>query len=266
MRIEYEILKQDKTLGEDAKQKQTVLFIDYEYLYWSFIRQYSVSPVLYSIIDNLRENGKIHKIKVFGDFSKPGIGQEREKIRTITNEIIDCSNGQTQTEKEYTDFIMLDQIYREAIQNPFIEQYILLTGDGHFSSVITFLKMSMDKTVGILGVKGTFNKQLCDCSSWAKILQVHDVGVEEYQKKLIRNFEVAKEKNIILTFLKTVQHVSELYGGEETKYQDVLSDMIENGYVSTEMTSPTAQSPSFRMLVPQWEKLNNLKKTLYLGK
>ncbi|MDP4270453.1 MAG: hypothetical protein Q8909_10060, partial [Bacteroidota bacterium] len=64
-----------------------------------------------------------------------------------------------------------DHIYQEVIQNPYVEQFIVITGDGHFSSVISFLQTFCDKSVGIFGVYNTLSKQLVNCSSWAKIIE-----------------------------------------------------------------------------------------------
>ncbi len=74
--------------------------------------------MLDEICDEIKKNGKVAKIYVFGDFTKPELSQERNRVRTVTSNIIDCSNEGTILKKDFTDFIMLDTIYQELIQNP----------------------------------------------------------------------------------------------------------------------------------------------------
>lgn len=236
----------------------TVVFIDYESLYYSFLQQYSVPPDLEYLVEDMKKCGRIIKIKVFGDFSRNGMQQERNRIRTITSDIIDCARGDEKVQKDYTDFIMLDHIYQESVQNPSVQQFILFTGDGHFASAATFLRTFMDKTVGIYGIRNTLSRQLMDCSTWTKIVEVFDIDEEKYQLNLIHNFRLAKEKGLILTFMRTVEHVAEHYGGEKLKYQDALGKMIESGYVETYMTSGIHNKKPFRALSPNWDKLDQL--------
>ena len=40
--------------------------------------------------------------------------------------------------KDYTDFIILDNIYQKALSSSDVNLFIIFSGDGHFSSVVAF--------------------------------------------------------------------------------------------------------------------------------
>ena len=243
-----------KKMQQGAEKPSTVVFIDYEYLYISFKKIYKVSPVLSGIMDEIKQCGKIQSVKVFGDFTKSEISQERNRIRTITSDIIDCGNETMETKKDFTDFIMLDHIYRETIQNTSVQQFILFTGDGHFASAATFLRTFMDKIVGVYGITRTFSQQLNECATWSKFIEVIDDDISVYTMNLIKNFKSAQSRNVICTFRKTIDYVQRNYGGEADKYEYALGQLIDDGYVTSEVCSAFAEG-TFKMLVPQWSKI-----------
>ncbi|MDR0292982.1 MAG: NYN domain-containing protein [Oscillospiraceae bacterium] len=252
MKIEFKALKPPPGTGELAN---TIVFIDYEYLYISFMKQYSCPPMLDEICDEIKQHGKVAKIYVFGDFTKPELSQERNRVRTVTSNIIDCGNESTINRKDFTDFIMLDHIYQELIQNPAVEQFVFFTGDGHFASSATFLRNFMEKTVGVYGIAGTLSRQLCNCSSWTKELHAIDGDELEYQTNLLKNLHNAESKGAIATFMKTIEFTIRSYGGDQYRYEQILRDLIEQGYVNNALCTLFPERGEFRMLTVNWERV-----------
>ena len=255
MKTQFISLKDSPT---DTSALRTVIFIDYESLFVSCKRQFFAYPDLGAILAEMKNNGKVLSIKVFGDFSKDDISAERVRIRTITSDIIDCGKDERPDRKDYTDFIMLDHIYREAIQNTSAEQFVFFTGDGHFSSVATFLKIFLDKVVGVYGVRNTLSGHLRDCATWAKVMEMED-NDNIYAVNLVQNFESGREKEIVFTFMKTVGFTQMKFGGDLLRYQNVLNRMIEEGYVNTIMTEATAERDPYKILQPAWERFDELR-------
>ncbi len=253
MKIEFKILKPPP---EHCNLMYSIIFIDYEYLYISFKKQYSTPPMLHDICDEFKKNGKVSKIYVFGDFTKPELSQERNRVRTVTSNIIDCGNESSLLKKDFTDFIMLDHIYQELIQNPSVEQYIFFTGDGHFSSSATFLRNFMEKTVGVYGIAGSLSRQLRDCSSWTKELYAIDGDELEYQTNLLKNLKSAENKGLIPTFMKTIEHTIRSYGGDQYRYEQILHNLIDQGYINYDLCRAFADRGEFRMLAVNWERVN----------
>ena len=251
MKLEF---RSQKIPQEDTPKPITAVFIDYESLYLSFMCKYATAPDLSLMIDDVKKHGRVLKIKVFGDFTKPEIDQERNRIRTVTSDIIDCGTEAGVLKKDFTDFIMLDHMYQEIIQNPSVQQYVLFTGDGHFSSVATFLKTFMDKIVGVYGVPGTLSHQLRECCSWSKLINMVDEEDEVYQMNLIRNFKSIEQKGLVATFRKTIEHAARIYGGNENKYELILSEMITAGYVTRQAVKVNGNE--FMSISPMWDKIN----------
>ena len=251
MKLEF---RSQKAPQEETAKPITAVFIDYESLYLSFMNKYATAPDLEPMIEDVKKHGRVLKIKVFGDFTKPEINQERNRIRTVTSDIIDCGTEASVLKKDFTDFIMLDHMYQEIIQNPSVQQYVLFTGDGHFSSVATFLKTFMDKSVGVYGVPGSLSHQLRDCCSWSKMINMVDDEDEVYQMNLLRNFKTIEQKGLVPTFRKTIEHAARIYGGNENKYELILREMISDGYVTRQAV--TVNGNEFMSISPVWEKIN----------
>jgi len=253
MNLEFKVLKAP---SHNERQLQTIVFIDYEYLYISFTKNYSVPPMLDAIINEIKTNGRITKIYVFGDFTKPELSQERSRVRTVTSNIIDCGNEAMINKKDFTDFIMLDHVYQELIQSPSVEQFIYFTGDGHFSSSATFIRTFMDKIVGVYGITGSISRQLKDCSSWTKELCVIDGDELQYQSYLLRSIKNAEGKGLCPTFMKTVEFTMRQYGGDEYRYRQILSRLIEDGYVESFINNSFHDRGEFKSLSVNWERVD----------
>ena len=229
MNLQFKILK---SLPEENARLDTHVFIDYEYLYYSFHNQYAVQPPLEEIIQDIKTVANVQKISVFGDFTKEHISRERNRIRTITNNIIDCSDSapNREREKDFTDFIMLDHIYQDLYQAS-IEQYVLITGDGHFSSVTVFIKSIQDKAVGIYGIEGSLSRQLKDCATWCKEVSVVEGDDQEYRGNLLKNLKDVELRGNKATFMNTVEFTAQRFGGNQNRYRALLQGMISDGYV-----------------------------------
>ena len=252
MKLEFKTLKPSH---DASRSLYTIVFIDYEYLYISFTKRYVIPPMLEEICDEFKQNGKVAKIYAFGDFSKFEFSQERSRVRTVTSNIIDCGNESTILRKDFTDFIMLDHIYQELIQNPAVEQFIFFTGDGHFSSAATFLRNFMDKTVGVYGITNSFSRQLRDCASWAKELNAIDGDELEYQTNLLKNLKSAESKGLTPTFMKTVEFTMRTYGGDQYRYEEILRKLINQGYITNDLITAMADKGQFKMLSVNWDRV-----------
>lgn len=240
---------------DNINELKTIVFIDYESLFWGLFNKYGETPDLNSFINELKKRGRIERIKVFGDF-KGEMEEELSKIRTITNEITNCStNRNKETKKEFTDFIMLDHIYQTIFNQPEIEQYILVTGDGHFHSVATFLRTFKDKVVGIFGVFGSLSPQLVNCSTWGIEIKPQNNTQNHYQAKVLKTILWAEQQNHKPTFRKTVEVASKYYRVEQAKFTASLSKLIESGYIKQEEET-TPKGITIPVLIADWSLIN----------
>ncbi|MDR0324698.1 MAG: NYN domain-containing protein [Oscillospiraceae bacterium] len=247
----------DQPLVDD--QLPTAVFIDYESLFFNFYNNSHGKPDLKEIVGDLKTMGKIMSIKVFGDFTKPELTHERNRVRTITNFIIDCGNESTLIKKDFTDFIMLDHIYQEAFQNQMATQFILITGDGHFSSVATFLKTYMDKEVGVYCTRPNLSRHLRDCVSWARAIEIYDDDKQEYIRKIASSLRRTEQNGKIATFMKTCEHIAQYDNVDFDNCKSIMRELISDGYISTEIITSFSDR-EIQRLVPNWEMLNQLLK------
>ena len=139
----------------------------------------------------------------FADFSHKSLADEIKRIRPYSNKIIDTRNP-LGVQKDFTDFIILDNIYQKALLSDDIDCFVLFSGDGHFSSVTSFLKNIYGKQVGIYAINGSFSHQLKETSSWSVTLPTEDsiMGME-YSLLL----EELKKSNVMYTEKKLLAAV-----------------------------------------------------------
>lgn len=156
--------------GKKHSLPRAVAFVDFEHWYISLERMYSVKPDVKAWAEELRKNYDVEEIAIFADFSNTGLRGELEKIRNVTNIIIDTKNQSEHYKKDFTDFIMLDYIYQRAMTKKNIDTFIIFTGDGHFTSVVRFIINQCRKKVGIYGITGATSSQLKASASWCREL------------------------------------------------------------------------------------------------
>lgn len=234
---------------------KTAVFVDYESWFWGLYNKYGETPDLNTFITEIKKRGRIDKISFFGDFSKPEMENEITKIKTITNDIINCKGTERESKKEYTDFIMLDHIYRTIDSRPDIEQYCFITGDGHFHSVAAFLRTFKDKLCGVYGVKGSISTQLISCASWAIEIRPKYGSQNGYRSKILQTLRWAERNRIEPSFRKSVEVASKHYRGESVKFAAALSKLIEEGYIQQEEKT-ISNGNTIRILKPKWDLIN----------
>ena len=162
--------RKDKTNEQDnnpvspSSLPRAVAFVDYESWYVSLKTTYAIAPDIKGWFEELNRHYQLIDVTFFADFSHRSLADELRRIRPYTNKIIDTRspNG---VEKDYTDFIMLDNIYQKALSASDIQTFILFSGDGHFSSVVAFLKNFYHKEVVVYGIRDCFSRQLQESAS-----------------------------------------------------------------------------------------------------
>ena len=118
-----------------------------------------MKPDIRSWYKGLSEQYELSDLYFFGDFSNPLLRQEIPRIREFTTGIIETQNASSYHKKDFTDFIMLDHIYQRSFQND-VDVFILFTGDGHFSSVVSYLVNKRRKAVEVFGITGAISASL----------------------------------------------------------------------------------------------------------
>lgn len=239
-----------------AQTKRAVIFVDYEHWFISFEKLYQKKPDIKAFRDELAQSYEIVDISFFADFSHPSLRAEISRIRAVTGSIIETQNASSHYKKDFTDFIMLDHIYQEALMRSNIDTFIIFSGDGHFSSVVSFLKTKCRKEVGIYGVKGAISQTLRNAADWAIEVSGVDQEFLERAKMILGNLKALQDargkKKVRITFWATAEAVAKSYGVDKNEIADALRKLLEKGYLSQRYIR--SGTKSVKVIDIDWDK------------
>ncbi|MBQ7500290.1 MAG: NYN domain-containing protein [Clostridia bacterium] len=238
-----------------VKQK-AVAFVDFEHWYISMEKMYGQKPDIMGWYNMMETRYKVEEIYFFADFSNSSIKAEIPNIRRITNFVIETQNTSAHYKKDFTDFIMLDHIYQKAMTASDTDVFIIFSGDGHFSSVVSFLANRMKKTVGIYGVRGAVSGTLRTNATWLVELPLEDKTKKLIYKTILvnlRSLEDTHGENARPGFRKTVSAASASSGVDEETVAEILREMIDKGYIV--QVSKRVNKKSIKILTVDWKKV-----------
>jgi len=202
--------------------------------YFSLKNLHRRRPNLRTWFEDLKTRGRLLEVTFFGDFSESGgLKNEINNIRMYTNRIIETKNPSEYSKKDFTDFIMLDNIYQKIIASPETEQVVLFTGDGHFASVASYLRNFCSKVVGVYGVDKGISGQLEGISDWCVRIPFVNEPYMECREAILKNLKHAEDHTKSPTFNSTVQRVAEHYNLPDDAVEAELKRMIAEGVVYT---------------------------------
>lgn len=212
-------------------------FVDYEHWYISLHKMYHIRPDIEGWVRDMSETMDVKALYFFGDFSNnSSLRDEITKIRGFTSKIIETGNASSHVKKDFTDFIMLDHIYQEAMaRRDNIDVFILFTGDAHFNSAASFLKNICKKEVGIYGIRGGFSNQLKTTASWWVEYPNDAARLKPYFQAIftsLDNLEKAdKKRKPLPTFIRTVESVSSANKLPRDDVRQAMQWLVDNGYI-----------------------------------
>ncbi|MBR6407279.1 MAG: NYN domain-containing protein [Clostridia bacterium] len=240
-----------------SSKPRAVAFVDFEHWYISLDKMYHVKPKIREWRDSLAEKYDVTEIMFFGDFSNQSLRNEISHIREVTNFIVDTQNTSPHHKKDFTDFIMLDHIYRKAISGDNVDAFIIFTGDGHFNSVVQFIVDRCNKEVGIYAVKNALSNQLRTSASWYEELPKEDY-MAEYYEMILDNLKRIENshRHARATFSKTVTMVAQRNNADEELVRTALEKLIQKGYI-LQKRERTRNNKMINVIRTDWEKLEN---------
>ena len=118
-----------------------------------------MKPNVQEWYDELTEEYNVKKLMFFGDFNGSAIEKELPKLEKITKNVVHTASTKDGVDKDFTDFIILDAIYREAAKKDSPDVFVIFTGDAHFNLAIKYLR-ELKKKVIIYGVKRSLSNKL----------------------------------------------------------------------------------------------------------
>lgn len=238
-----------------AKDEEgAIAFVDYEHWYYSYHNIYNMKPNVRDWYDEIVSEYQVKELFFFGDFKEYGMSCELGKLKEFNSHIVNTTNTKEGANKDFTDFIMLDYIYQKAVEERCPDTFVIFTGDGHFDSVIKYLRNKLHKKVITYGVKRAFSGKLKSASSsyveMPRYIQEQQYYIELILKTL-RFIENKPQKQA--TYWKTVKNVAEHNGLSEERIQVALDDLMNQKYIAEHEVN--VYNGKMRVLNVDWLKL-----------
>ena len=237
------------------RKKKAIAFIDYEYWFYSYRTRFGITPDPSRWLEDIKNSYDVTQVWFFGDFSNPALREEVGNIRCVTNNIIETGNTYHNKKKDMTDFVMLDYIYRAADENRKVRTYLIFTGDGHFQSVVKYLRDRKKKNVVLCGIRDSMSRQLESVASELILYPKADVKFRKYAEMIVSNMAYVSDKDsIIPTFWGTVEAVVRYNNVPKEAVVDTLRKMIDIGYLVRKERAIRFHK-TVTILTANWEKL-----------
>lgn len=214
-----------------CNKKRAIVFVDYEYWFISYKNLYKIKPDLKGWYEGLSRQYEQLDIYFFADFTG-NLKNELPEIRKITNHIVETRNKNERLKKDMTDFVMLDYIYQMGTEKRIPETIVIVSGDGHFQSVVRYLVTKLKKTVIVYGVMHSFSQQLKEAATEIVELPSSKEQMGRYMQMVIHNMAyVVEHPKIIATFTGTEKAVARKNQVPEEKIRATLNIMLEKNYL-----------------------------------
>ncbi len=244
------MFKKDTVKENTSGLSKAVAFVDYEHWFISLKTNYGMKPDIKGWFEDLNSKFNLLEVNFFADFSHKSLADEIGRIRLFSNKIIDTRspNG---VQKDFTDFIILDNMYQKALSSEDVDVFILFSGDGHFSSVTSFLKNFYRKQVIVYGINGCFSKQLRETANACYILPTEQNLNESYYSAIFDYFKTSPKP----TYNEAIAIASKKVKGSAAKQNiaNAMKELMKNDVISERAISNT-KGKKQKMLFIDWEK------------
>lgn len=249
----FEFLKKRNT----GKPKAAV-FVDYEHWYYGYHNKVQMKPNVEEWLEELKQEFEIDKLFIFGDFSEPRIEAELEKLKQLTEHVVHTASTKEGVDKDFTDVIILDAIYRSMAEKNEDDVYVLFTGDAHFKKVAEYIKEKGKKVI-IYGVKFAFSNALKSVATSYVEMPRQEQERSHYNELILSSLDHLRKKNARKrpSYWKTIENVSSYNHVPKKRVQTALDGLISQKYIEIVATKQTGKSKahSQKLMEVDWERL-----------
>ncbi|MDR1704147.1 MAG: NYN domain-containing protein [Clostridiales bacterium] len=236
---------------------ETLVFVDFESFYYGCLNQHGLEPDVDAWFDDVKKRGRILDVVFFADWSEPKIKSYKQKIRYISQSIIDCDKEENVTgrdAKDVTDFIMLDHIYQRLIRQAGVQQIVIFTGDRHFLSVVAFARKFQDKKIGIYSLSTSYCRALAEAADWyVSLVPPVDLSVEKEVVENI-NWNNQNKQDFYVLFGPTRNFIATKMGKDASAVGAVMTKLQQHGVIKSSELDFNGKSTS-RLTIDEsaWE-------------
>ena len=220
-------------LFKKSDKPSAAVFVDYEHWYYGYNNIFSMKPNVQEWYDELTEEYNVKKLMFFGDFNGSAIEKELPKLEKITKNVVHTASTKDGVDKDFTDFIILDAIYREAAKKDSPDVFVIFTGDAHFNLAIKYLRKS-------------------SANSYVEMPRTNQEQ-HYYYDAILKSLYILKKRRKMATYYKTIDNVSAHSGVSRERIQAALDDLMSNKYLAEEEKQYRGKKP--KVLVVNWDRL-----------
>ena len=214
-----------------SKKREAVAFVDYEHWFYGYSNRFQMRPNVDEWLKELKNEFHMKDIFFFGDFSEPNIGKDLERLKKITSGIVHTASEKIGVDKDFTDVIILDQIYRYASKKKSPDVYILFTGDAHFLKVAEYLK-ELGKKVIIYGVKFAFSNHLKSIATSYVEMPRQSQEKDHYNDLIfVSLYRLRAKPRTLITYWKTIKSVAEYNNVPKERVKLALDNLLRQKYI-----------------------------------
>ncbi|HKM39455.1 MAG TPA: NYN domain-containing protein, partial [bacterium] len=175
-------------------------------------------------------------------------------LRTQSIEMVDAAGDHSREKvKNYTDFTMLDAIYGTYLDQEDIGTIVIVTGDGHFSSVVARLRVRCKKNIVIIGIPHFINRELYQSASDVRELEIDTETCLVDRDDLTAFVTNSIHTHPYVTFNKTVSIYSKVRQVDEVAVRKALATLIDDN-VFVQLIEQTPQSDVRVLRIPDSEE------------
>ncbi len=218
-------------LKNRTKKVRVVAFVDYEHWYYSYWNLYTMKPNVEEWLQEIKRDYGCEEVYFFGDFSEYNISKEIARLEQLNIKIIHTANSSEHVKKDFTDFIMLDYIYQIAAEKTCPDTFLIFTGDGHFDSVMKYIRTKLDKKVIVYGVKRAFSGKLKSTANSYVEMPRYAQEQRFYYGLILQSLKILDQRGKKATFWKTIRNVSEHNRVTQERVEMSLQELIDARYL-----------------------------------
>ena len=236
---------------------KAAVFVDYEHWYYGYHNKVQMKPNVEEWLEELKQEYELDRLYIFGDFSEPKIGTELEKLKSLTEYVVHTASTKEGVDKDFTDIIMLDTIYRSMADRNDDEIYVLFTGDAHFTKVVEYLK-EKDKKVIIYGVRFAFSKALKSVATSYVEMPRQEQERNHYNDLILASLDHLRKKNADRkpSYWKTIESVASYNRVPKNRVKTALDGMISQKYIEVRAKKAGRDHEHTHLLLEvDWEQL-----------
>ncbi len=216
-----------KKKKENASIKQeAALFIDIDNIVISFENEFGYRIDFKRVIDNIKKffNVPNDQIIAIGNMDK----FDKKIIENIRNQGIHPRKTEHKDKKNSADAEISYEIYEKNYYRPDQEIYIIMTGDGDFRKVSSFLGNALNKKVIIYAVRNTLSKSLRGVNAQIWYLDAIVLkDIEKIAKGIILNASKYNKDVFFTPLKKMIMKKLRIRPDKEKVISEKLSKLID---------------------------------------